>query len=204
MRSSVSPATPLKVEQVAVSETDASLMASTTAPMASANSVIASSIVLRRAWRFLLPACRCSVIAFATSKLMTCDMARPRSADLGGRKSVFAGERVERRLEHVTPGGAADARVETESRFLLDGVPAQFGIAFLEIAAEQRREMRRFELFEEISVLRDDSAHYGQRAYGTQNFVDGPIQIGRDQRPSFPHQAAGARIQTVQRKPRFK
>ena len=49
MRSSVSPATAFNVAQVALSEIDASLIASTTSPMAVSKSAIAVSIAWRRA-----------------------------------------------------------------------------------------------------------------------------------------------------------
>jgi hypothetical protein len=73
MRASVVSAVPLSVEHVAVSEAEASLMASITSPMAPAKSAIAESIKLRRANTACSAACRCRVMALATSKLMACD-----------------------------------------------------------------------------------------------------------------------------------
>ena len=86
MRLSVSPATACNVAQVAVSETDASLIDSTTSPMAPSNSPIALSIAWRRAAAAASAACRCSVIALAMSKLMTCEIAMPRATALAAEK----------------------------------------------------------------------------------------------------------------------
>jgi hypothetical protein len=73
MRASVVSAVPLSVVHVSVSDVEASLMASITSPMAPAKSAIAESITLRRANTAFSAACRCSVMALATSKLITCD-----------------------------------------------------------------------------------------------------------------------------------
>ena len=55
MRSNVSSAACFKAVQVVVSEADASLIDLSTSPTASAKSVIAASIALRRRWRLVLP-----------------------------------------------------------------------------------------------------------------------------------------------------
>ena len=84
MRLSVSPATSRMLEQVAVSEVEASVMACRTSPIAPAKSPIASSIAIRRPSAAFSAASRCSVMALATSKAMTCETSFALAASLTG------------------------------------------------------------------------------------------------------------------------
>jgi hypothetical protein len=86
IRLSVSSAICRSIEPVSVSEAEASLIASITSPMAPSNSAIAASMASRRVCAARSAACRCRVIAFATSKEMTCDTTLARSASLPGEK----------------------------------------------------------------------------------------------------------------------
>ncbi|MGA8616009.1 MAG: hypothetical protein WB760_30850 [Xanthobacteraceae bacterium] len=74
MRRRVSSAASFNVAPVVVSDPEASLMAATTSPIAPPKSAIASSMAPRRFSAACSAACRCSVIAFATSKLTTWEM----------------------------------------------------------------------------------------------------------------------------------
>ncbi|MGH6676886.1 MAG: hypothetical protein ACRECE_11785, partial [Xanthobacteraceae bacterium] len=80
IRSRVSPAACCSVMQTRVNEPDVSLIASTTSPIALPKSAMASSMALRRTSMAFSARSRCSVIALATSKPMTCDTILPHLA----------------------------------------------------------------------------------------------------------------------------
>ena len=84
MRPSVSSAIFFMVPQVAVSEAEDSLMASTTPPMAAAKSAIAASMVSRRALLARSAASLCSAIALVTSSAMAWETTVACSASLRG------------------------------------------------------------------------------------------------------------------------
>ena len=95
--------------------------------------------------------------------------------DFCGRKPMFARQRIERRLEHVTARRAAHARVEPDRCFLQYRMPARLGVSAIELAAEQRAEVRGFELFVERGVLGDDLADARQDADRRDDLGDGLV-----------------------------
>src|SRR5450759_303913 len=158
MRLSVSPATSRMLEQVAVSEVEASVMACRTSPIAPAKSPIASSIAILR------------------------NELRARGK-LGWRIPVLACERVERRAQHIVSCGAAQTGVEAERGFLLDGFSARYEIGVVEFAVQQRFQMRQFELLDEITVLYGDRADFRHARGGLENGFDRLFEVGSNRGP---------------------
>ena len=117
--------------------------------------------------------------------------------DFGGGKPILARQRIERRLEHVTAGGRAHAGVEPDRRLLLHGVLARLGVSAIELAAEQRAEMRGFEFFVELGVLGDDLADARQDADRRDDLGDRLIQRRLDHRPSRRENAARPVVEAV-------
>jgi hypothetical protein len=61
---------------------------------------------------------------------------------LARRKTVLARQRIQRRPQHVVSGGAAQAAVEAERAFLLDGSATRLEIMLAEVTAQQRLQVR--------------------------------------------------------------
>jgi len=64
-------------------------------------------------------------------------------------------ERIERSAQDRVAGGTANAGIEADLSFLLYRVPAGFGIAMIEITAQQSLEMRKFQLDDWVAVRCD-------------------------------------------------
>src|ERR1700680_3591599 len=197
MRPRVSSATWLSVEQVAVSEPDASLIASTTSPMASANSAIASSMAPRRAAAACSAAWWCSVMALATSKLTDLRYNAAALGDLGGGEAVPARQPIERLLEHIAAGDAAHAGVEPDRGLPLHSAPAHRELIAIELAAEQGAKVRHFEFFEQLHVPADDVADVRHHAHGCEHLFDRLVEFRLDQRPAFGKDAPRPVVEAV-------
>ena len=203
MRLRVSPATACNVAQVAVSETEASLIEFdhfADGAVEFRDRSVDRLAPRRRGSLRRLPMQRHRIGDVEADDLRNRDAA---SDGLGRGVAVLAGERVERDLKHITAGGAAKARVEAERRFLLDRAPARFGIVPIELAAQQRAEMRQLQLFHQVAVGRDGFPDIRQRARDRDDFVDRAFEAGRDQRPGFDDGAAGAIVEAVERQTGF-
>ena len=102
--------------------------------------------------------------------------------EFGGRETMCAGERVERPAQDGVPGRTANPRVEADFSLPLDGAPARFGIASIEIAAQQSLEVRELELGDRFTMRR-----YALPDRQFQNAVDDlfdrPVDGRRNDRP---------------------
>jgi len=112
---------------------------------------------------------------------------------------VLARERVERSAQHVVAGGAAQAGIEAERRFLADSSLAGGEIGAVEFTAEQRFKMRELEPLDEIAVLRDDRADFRHVGAGVEDGFARLFHDGRNRRPQLLDRAAGRRVELVQR-----
>ena len=119
--------------------------------------------------------------------------------DSGGRKAVLTGKRLERRLEHIAAGGAADTAIHAQRRFLMNGVPARLGIVAIELAAEQRTKVRELKFLEEFGVLSHRFADSRQDPHRDDHVIDSFFQMRREHGQARPAPVASDR-RAVQRK----
>ncbi len=117
---------------------------------------------------------------------------------------MLARQRVERRLEHETPGGAADTRVQANRCLLLHRLPAGFGVVLIEVPAEQSLEVRHFELFDQVLVLHDGHSDVGQFDDRHDDVIDHLIDVRRDRRPGLRKKGAGLVVDPVKREASLK
>jgi hypothetical protein len=140
---------------------------------------------------------------------MTRDRTR-RPQALLGREEPPPLKRFQRGTEYEASGRAAHAGVKPDRGFLLNRSLARFGVALIEVAGQQNFEMAHFEGFDDLTALAnnsrriDDAPGRRQLHQRVDEFVDGPIQMRRENGPEFGDDGANTIVDPVQRQPCFK
>jgi hypothetical protein len=122
----------------------------------------------------------------------------------GGRKAMLVGEYVERRPDHETAGGAANARVHPDRGFLFHRLPARIGISLVKLAAKQGLEVRHFQRFGQVFSSERRRADSEQLHDRDDNFVDHAIEMRRDCRPSRGEERSCLVVGPLEREASFK
>src|SRR5580693_8110835 len=122
--------------------------------------------------------------------------------DASAGETVPARQRIERRLEDVAAGGAANAPVESQSGFLFDSAAAGFRIFALELATQQGAKVREFKLPNLISVLPDRVLEQRQYVKHFHDLIDGVCKNGLNERPRLRKNAPTVVIELIELKTR--
>ena len=123
--------------------------------------------------------------------------------DAKGGETIAARQRVERRLENVTAGGAADAAVESHGGFLLDRMPAGLRIVALELAPQQGAKVRQLEFPKLIGVPLHGVSEGRQNRKHRHDLFDRCSKNGLNDRPRLRKNAPRPVIELVQPTTRF-
>jgi hypothetical protein len=103
-------------------------------------------------------------------------------SEFGGGETVCACQRIERPAQDGVPGRTANPRVEADLSLPLDGAPARFGVASIEIAAQQRLEVRELELGDRFTMRRH-ALPDRQFQNAVDDLFDRPVDGRRNDRP---------------------
>jgi len=117
---------------------------------------------------------------------------------------MLARERPQGRPVNVIPRGAAHAPIKPDRRLLRDRALAGLGVAAVEIAAQQRLEMRGLELFDQRPLVGDYRGDVGKLCGRGQDFLERRVDGRRDGGPSLPHHLSGVRVDAEMALTRFK